>query len=68
MIGYCVEYIIWYMEQSQWKSKTEYFLCLSLEQAQREAQVLNWNEAVEEGSVYIRLMTDKEYKAVSLIV
>lgn len=67
MIGYCVEYVIWGMEQSQWKSRTEYKLCFSLEQAEKEAQVLNWNEAVEEGTVYIRLMTDNEYKAVSLV-
>lgn len=67
MVGYCVEYVVWYMEKSEWKSRTEYFLCLSLADAEREAQSLNWNEAVEEGSVHIRLMTEKEYKAVSLI-
>lgn len=68
MIGYCVEYIVWYMDKSKWTSRKEYTMCFSLDHALREAQALNWNEAIEEGSVHVRLMTDKEYEAVNLIV
>ncbi len=68
MIGYCVEYDVWYMEDSKWNSRTEYRMCFSLIEAERLAETLRWNQSVNTDSVHIRLMTDKEYEAVNRYV
>jgi len=64
MTAYCVEYVLWYKQDKEWISKTEYRYCFSLYGAQNLAETLRWNEDVVEDSVHIRLLTDREAQVV----
>ena len=60
MPAYCVEYVIWSKQDSRWSSTTMQRYCFSLLEAQNLAASLRWNNDVEEDTVYVRLLTDKE--------
>lgn len=63
MVGYVVEYSMWYLEGGEdWNTRPEYSMFSSLQAAEMFAERVRWDKDTEDNSVHIRLMTDAEFK------